>query len=85
MMNISLTPELEQFVLSTVKNGKYSSASEVILAALQLLKEQEILVVVNPVSSEGKQKPNYDFSDLVGRLNWQGDAVTMQRNLRDEW
>ncbi|CAC5340468.1 MULTISPECIES: type II toxin-antitoxin system ParD family antitoxin [Planktothrix] len=84
-MNISLTPELEQFVQSTVKNGKYSSASEVILAALQLLKEQEILGVINPVLSEGKQKSNYDFSDLVGRLNWQGEAVIIQRNLRDEW
>jgi putative addiction module CopG family antidote len=84
-MNISLTPELEQFVQSTVKNGKYSSASEVILAALQLLKEQEILGVMNPVLSEGKQKLNYDFSDLVGRLNWQGEAVIIQRNLRDEW
>jgi len=84
-MNISLTPELEQFVQSIVKNGKYSSASEVILAALQLLKEQEILGVINPVLSEGKQKSNYDFSDLVGRLNWQGEAVIIQRNLRDEW
>ena len=84
-MNISLTPELEQFVQSTVKNGKYSSASEVILAALQLLKEQEILGVINPVLAEGKQKSNYDFSDLVGRLNWQGEAVIIQRNLRDEW
>jgi len=84
-MNISLTPELEQFVQSTVKNGRYSSASEVILAALRLLKEREFLVVVNPVSSDEKQKIRYDFSDLVGRLTWQGDAVTMQRNLRDEW
>ncbi|WP_377479230.1 MAG: type II toxin-antitoxin system ParD family antitoxin [Microcoleus anatoxicus] len=84
-MNISLTPELEQFVQSTVKNGRYSSASEVILAGLQLLKELEILVVLNPVSSDGKQTPSYDFSDLVGRLTWRGDAVTMQRNLRDEW
>ncbi|MEG3837131.1 type II toxin-antitoxin system ParD family antitoxin [Microcoleus sp. Z1_A1] len=84
-MNISLTPELEQFVQSTVKNGRYSSASEVILAGLQLLKEREVLVVLNPVSSEEKQKSSYDFSDLVGRLTWQGDAVTMQRNLRDEW
>lgn len=84
-MNISLTPELEQFIQSTVKNGRYSSASEVILAALQLLKEREILVVVNPVSSDEKQKISYNFSDLVGRLTWQGDAVKMQRNLRDEW
>ncbi|AFZ10030.1 addiction module antidote protein, CC2985 family [Oscillatoria nigro-viridis PCC 7112] len=82
-MNISLTPELEQFVQSTVKNGRYSSASEVILAALRLLKEREVLVVLNPVSSEEKQKSSYNFSDLVGRLTWQGDAVTMQRNLRE--
>ena len=85
IMNISLTPELEQFVQSTVKNGRYSSASEVVLAALRLLKEREISVVLNPVSSDEKQKTSYDFSDLVGRLTWQGDAVTMQRNLRDEW
>ena len=84
-MNISLTPELEQFVQSTVKNGRYSSTSEVVLAALRLLKEREISVVLNPVSSDEKQKTSYDFSDLVGRLTWQGDAVTMQRNLRDEW
>jgi hypothetical protein len=50
-----------------------------------LLKEQEILVGLNPVFSDEKQKPSYDFSDLAGRLTWQGDAITMQRNLRDEW
>ncbi|QSJ20781.1 hypothetical protein JYQ62_13705 [Nostoc sp. UHCC 0702] len=47
--------------------------------------EVNVVVVLNPVSLEGKQQPNYDFSDLVGRLTWQGDAVGMQRNLRDEW
>ena len=30
-------------------------------------------------------KPKYDFSDLVGRLEWNGDAVKEQRRLRDEW
>ncbi|HEY9865989.1 MAG TPA: type II toxin-antitoxin system ParD family antitoxin [Candidatus Obscuribacterales bacterium] len=71
-MNISLTPELEQFVRSTVENGKYSSASEVILAALQLLKEQEILGVINPVLSEGKQKSNYE---LLKDADWIGVSV----------
>ncbi len=47
--------------------------------------EVNVVVVLNPVSLEGKQQPNYDFSDLVGRLTWRGDAVEMQRNLRDEW
>ncbi|GAA6615180.1 hypothetical protein [Scytonema sp. NUACC26] len=47
--------------------------------------EVNVVVVVNPVSSDGKHKPNYDFSDLAGRLTWQGDAVAMQRTLGDEW
>ena len=41
-MNVSLTPELEQFVLSTVKRGRYSDPSEVVCAALQLLAEREM-------------------------------------------
>ncbi|MCA1994571.1 MAG: hypothetical protein LDL41_21385 [Coleofasciculus sp. S288] len=47
--------------------------------------EVNVIVVLNPVSSGKKQQQSYDFSDLVGRLTWQGDAVTMQRTLRDEW
>ena len=44
-----------------------------------------IVLVLNPVVTPQPQKPNYDFSDLAGRLIWQGDAVTTQRVLRDEW
>jgi len=84
-MNIFSTPELEKFVESTVKNGNYSSASEVILAAFKLLNKQEVSVFLNPILSEAMPTQSYDFSDLVGRLTWRGDAVTMKRNLRDEW
>lgn len=44
-----------------------------------------VVIMVNPVSSVEKPQFLYDFSDLVGQLTWQGDAVGMQRNLRDEW
>ena len=27
----------------------------------------------------------YNFSELAGRLQWEGDAVREQRILRDEW
>lgn len=27
----------------------------------------------------------YDFTDLAGKLSWQGDPVAVQRRLRDEW
>lgn len=51
------------------------------LAAMKV----NVVVVVNPVGSDWKQHSNYDFSELVGRLTWQGDAVATQRTLRDEW
>lgn len=40
-MNVSLTPELEQFIQSQVESGKYNSADEVILAGIRLLEERD--------------------------------------------
>jgi hypothetical protein len=40
--------------------------------------------VAHPKTAD-RDIPSYDFSDLTGRLAWKGDAVGMQRALRDEW
>ena len=40
-MNVSLTPELEQFVQAKVESGRYNSASEVVRDALRLLDDHE--------------------------------------------
>jgi antitoxin ParD1/3/4 len=40
-MNVSLTPELENFVAGKVKSGRYTSASEVVREALRLLEEHD--------------------------------------------
>jgi antitoxin ParD1/3/4 len=40
-MNVSLTPELEQFVAVKVDSGRYNSASEVVREALRLLEEHD--------------------------------------------
>jgi antitoxin ParD1/3/4 len=40
-MNVSLTPELEQFVQGKVESGLYNNASEVIREGLRLLKEND--------------------------------------------
>lgn len=40
-MNVSLTPELDQFVASKVSSGRYNSASEVVREALRLLEERD--------------------------------------------
>ena len=42
-MNVSLTPELEQYVQEKVSSGLYYSASEVIREGLRLLREREQL------------------------------------------
>lgn len=40
-MNVSLTPELEQFVSAKVESGRYNSASEVVREALRLLEDHD--------------------------------------------
>jgi antitoxin ParD1/3/4 len=42
-MNVSLTPELDEFVNTKVSSGLYTSASEVIREGLRLLREQDEL------------------------------------------
>ncbi len=51
--NVSLTPELDAFVDSTVASGHYRSASEVVRAALRLLVEQEQKAKRNKVQYQG--------------------------------
>ena len=40
-MNISLTPEFEEYVNGKVRSGLYHSASDVICEALRLLREKD--------------------------------------------
>lgn len=46
---------------------------------------RKVEVIVLPVEDSGQVQKKYDFSDLVGKLEWKGDAVAEQRKLRDEW
>ena len=40
-MNVSLTPELEQYIRAKVDSGRYLSASEVVREALRLLEQKD--------------------------------------------
>src|SRR5215813_4128965 len=40
-VNISLTPELDRFLQSRLKSGRYQTTSEVVREALRLLERQE--------------------------------------------
>ena len=43
----------------------------------------ELVLVLS--TTPGGNEAKYNLSDLVGQLQWAGDAVREQRNLRDEW
>ena len=46
----------------------------------------EVIVVLSGASSSDQTNQHpYDFSDIAGSLDWKGDAVMVQRSLRDEW
>lgn len=48
-------------------------------------KKVKVIILAEQEDSPKPEDTNYDFSDLQGKLNWQGDAQTEQRKLRDEW
>ena len=37
------------------------------------------------VDADSVPANRYDFSDLAGKLQWNGNAMSEQRRLRDEW
>ncbi len=48
-------------------------------------KKVEVIILPLEEKPEEQPKKKYDFSDLVGKLQWKGDALAEQRKLRDEW
>jgi hypothetical protein len=69
-------------VLPVQKIGHCTRIKQVLLFDLAQLAATEVnlVVAVNSIALDRKQQPSYDFSDLVGRLTWQGDAVATQSN-----
>lgn len=52
------------------------------------LSHARVLVVVDDDALASAQAPaakRYEFADLVGKLQWRGDAVNAQRGQRDAW
>ena len=48
-------------------------------------KFKHVKVVLMVDSEEKTPEQQYKFDDLMGQLEWNGDAVAAQRELRDEW
>ena len=82
-MNVSLTPELEQFIQSQVESGNYTSPEEVIIAGIKLLEERERIykgrfeelrqeIMVGVEASERGEVVDSEtvFSQLQQRKGW---------------
>lgn len=62
-----------------------SSSVTINLPEEYINKKIEVLILPIEENAEELPKPKYDFSDLVGKLQWNGDALAEQKKLRDEW
>jgi len=72
-MNVSLTPELEQFVQSRVASGRFQTASEVVREGLRLLEEREQAREAALTELRSKIRRGMEQADRGELLN--GDAV----------
>lgn len=55
---------------------------------LQFLRTLDYVTIVQPASPASNMETGtrkFDFSDLAGKLEWKGNAIVQQRQLRDEW
>jgi len=74
-MNVSLTPELEQFIADKVATGRYSSASEVVRAGLRILEEEQKWLTY------AREKVAIGIEDMTaGRIV---DGETAMKRIRD--
>ena len=70
--NVNLTSELDHFVHSRIKSGRYENASEVIRAALRTLereeKEHEAKIAAINVAIEGGLSSGIATGDVFARI-----------------
>ena len=70
---------MPQMLLLSIEADRYQ-------LLLQFLKTLDYVKVVQaPPAAALTRTSRYDFSDLAGKLEWKGNAITEQRRLRDEW
>jgi antitoxin ParD1/3/4 len=72
-VNVSLTPELVEFIQERVRSGRYSSASEVVGEALRLLQDRDELRQLRMRELRAKVAAGLDSLDRGEGVD--GDAV----------
>lgn len=69
-MNVSLTPELEQFVRRKVESGLYGNASEVVRDALRLLvgRPRATARALRALCEAGRLRSRIDTATIFGNV-----------------
>jgi len=67
-----------------------TTANQIDISALTPASRRELLdfyqfLLERPKRVKKLRAAKHSFTDLCGRLSWEGDAVEAQRSLRDEW
>ena len=65
-MNVSLSPQLEDFVKQKVSTGMYNSVSEVVREALRLLEEKDQLQAIKLQALRAEIQEGLDSSESEG-------------------
>ena len=71
-INITLGKHFEEFIALQIRNGQFSSASEIIRAGLRLLEEKELkLDMLRQALNEGEKSGfvQYSFDNLIEELD----------------
>lgn len=76
-MNVSLTPEMENWIQGRVKSGLYQSSSEVVRASLRLLQEREDLMF--HMTQELRNDINAGINDIEQNKSTIFDQKVLQR------
>ena len=63
--NVNLTPELDRFVATKIKSGRYENASEVVRAGLRTLKRQELK---RPEKEKKRQENDREEQEHAAKL-----------------
>ncbi|MBN3944561.1 type II toxin-antitoxin system ParD family antitoxin [Nostoc sp. NMS9] len=75
-MNITLKPEIEQFIQAQIATGRYANAEEVISKALKLLEKQD--KEYQEWVEETRQKVDVAIAELERGEGLDGETVVMQ-------
>ena len=61
--NVNLTKELDRYVATKVRSGRYENASEVVRAGLRTLERDKLITQMEPLPRQGSDRISSELQD----------------------